>query len=51
MKPQKQTERPRRQPPGKAFLRAGVILVFAASILAVLVMPCMGQEAPKPDPA
>ena len=51
MKAQKQTERSRRQPVGNAFLRGGVLLVLAAGIHAVVLMPCMGQEGPKPDPA
>ena len=50
MKELKQTERSRRQPLGKALPRGGVVLVLAACILAAL-MPCMAQEAPKPDPA
>ena len=51
MKAQLQTGRLRRQPLGKVLLRGGAMLVFVASILMVLLTPCMGQEAPKPDPA
>lgn len=51
MKAQRQTEISRRQPLGTPFLRGVVLLVFSASILAVLPMPCVGQEGPKPDPA
>ena len=51
MKAQKHSERSRRQPLGKALLRGGVMLVLAAGIHAVVLLPCMGQGAPKPDPA
>ncbi len=50
MKSQEQTETSRRQLFGKALPSGGAVLVLAACILAAL-MPCMAQEAPKPDPA
>lgn len=50
VKSQKQTERSRRQPFGKVLQSGSVVLVLAACILAAL-MPCVAQEAPKPDPA
>jgi ammonium transporter, Amt family len=51
VKAQKQTEQSLRQPFGKALLKRSAMLVITASIVAVLLAPCMGQEGPKPDPA
>ena len=49
VKSQKQTERSRRRLFGRVLPSGSAVLVLAACLLALV--PCMAQEAPKPDPA
>ncbi len=50
MKARKHIER-LRQPRGQALWKGSAMLAITAGIVAFLLMPCMGQDAPKPDPS
>lgn len=51
IKTQKQAPRTSRQYLNRALVRGGAMLILAIGIFAIFLTPCMGQAAPKPDPA